>query len=116
MATGNHRLPARHVVHAGGPPWQGGGRGEPELLASAWTAALALAAQLGCATVAAPSISTGGYGFSVECAAPIAVAAITVALMSPGTPLRVCTIACFSDEDLAAYHTTLIGDTDDPGG
>src|SRR6187200_2586115 len=41
--TPGFRLPARFVIHAVGPFWRGGGAGEPELLASAYRASLALA-------------------------------------------------------------------------
>src|ERR1700681_342887 len=34
--TGAGRLPARHVIHAVGPVWHGGGQGESELLASCY--------------------------------------------------------------------------------
>src|SRR5215471_20515760 len=36
-------LPARFVIHAVGPRWQGGNRGEAELLAGAYRAAMKLA-------------------------------------------------------------------------
>src|ERR671914_639433 len=71
-ATTAGNLPARHVIHTVGPVWQGGGSGEDELLASCHRAALALASELGCRTVAFPAISTGVYGFPVERAARIA--------------------------------------------
>lgn len=73
-ATGAGRLPARYVIHAVGPIWGGGDRGEPELLASAHRRALEVAEELGCRTIAFPAISTGIYGYPVELAAPIAVA------------------------------------------
>ena len=34
--TPGFRLPARHVIHAVGPVWHGGDRGEPDLLASCY--------------------------------------------------------------------------------
>ncbi len=74
-ATGAGRLPARHVVHAVGPVWHGGGRGEAELLASAYRRSLEVAVELGCRTIAFPALSTGIYGYPAELAAPIAVAA-----------------------------------------
>jgi len=43
--THGYRLPARHVIHAVGPVWQGGGKNEDELLASCYRTALALAAE-----------------------------------------------------------------------
>jgi O-acetyl-ADP-ribose deacetylase len=75
-ATGAGRLPARHVIHAVGPVWRGGGAGEEELLASAYRRSLEVADELGCRTVAFPALSTGVYGYPVEQAAPVAVAAV----------------------------------------
>ena len=74
-ATGAGRLPARHVVHAVGPVWHGGGHGEAELLASAYRGSLEVAEELGCRTVAFPALSTGIYGYPPELAAPVAVSA-----------------------------------------
>ncbi len=75
-ATGAGRLPARHVIHAVGPVWHGGTHGEPDLLASAYRRSLEVARDLGCRTVAFPALSTGIYGYPVELAAPVAVAAV----------------------------------------
>src|SRR5205085_10459735 len=50
--TSGHRLPARHVLHAVGPVWQGGAHGEDELLASCYRGALALCARHGLRSVA----------------------------------------------------------------
>jgi O-acetyl-ADP-ribose deacetylase (regulator of RNase III) len=75
-ATGAGRLPARYVVHAVGPVWQGGARGEAELLASAYRRALDVAEGLGCRTIAFPALSTGIYGYPAELAAPVAVAGV----------------------------------------
>jgi len=73
-------LPARHVIHAVGPVWQGGGGGEPELLAACHHKAIALAAGHGCATVAFPAISTGVYGYPLDEAARVAITATREAL------------------------------------
>jgi O-acetyl-ADP-ribose deacetylase (regulator of RNase III) len=75
-ATGAGRLPARYVIHAVGPVWHGGSRGEAELLASAYRRALEVAAGLGCRTVGLPALSTGIYGYPLELAAPVALAAV----------------------------------------
>lgn len=75
-ATGAGRLPARCVIHAVGPIWRGGGHGEAEQLASAYRRALEVAEEHGCRTVAFPALSTGIYGYPVELAAPVAVAAV----------------------------------------
>ena len=57
--TPGFRLKARHVVHAVGPIWRGGGAGEAELLAGAYRASLALLREAGGASIAFPAISTG---------------------------------------------------------
>jgi O-acetyl-ADP-ribose deacetylase (regulator of RNase III) len=76
VATTAGELPARWVIHAVGPVWQGGGRGEPELLASAYRSALDEGARVGARSVAFPAISTGIYGYPADEAAEIAVATV----------------------------------------
>jgi O-acetyl-ADP-ribose deacetylase len=78
--TGAGRLPVRHVIHTVGPVWRGGGAGEPDLLASAHRRSIELAAENGCARVAFPAISTGVYGYPVDAAAEVAIAATREAL------------------------------------
>ena len=75
-ATGAGRLPARHVIHAVGPVWRGGGAGEGELLASAYRRALEVAEELGCRTIAFPALSTGIFGYPAEQAANVAASAV----------------------------------------
>jgi len=107
VITGGARLHARHVIHAVGPRWRDGRHGEPDLLASAYRAAFALAAEHGCATVASPSISTGIYGFPIELAAPIAIAEASAALRARGTSVREIGFALFSDADLEVFARVL---------
>src|SRR4029077_9724714 len=40
--TKRYRLPAKHVIHAVGPVWNGGGQGEDALLASCYSTAITL--------------------------------------------------------------------------
>jgi O-acetyl-ADP-ribose deacetylase len=75
-ATTAGRLPARWVVHAVGPVWQGGEAGEAELLASAHRRALEVALDLGARTVGFPAISCGIYGYPPELAASVAIEAV----------------------------------------
>jgi O-acetyl-ADP-ribose deacetylase len=103
-ATGAGQLPARHVIHTVGPVWHGGAQGEEELLASCHRRALELAAQLGCRSVAFPAISTGIYGYPVELAAPVAVAAVREAA---APPLELVRFVLFSDGHLAAFERAL---------
>ncbi len=73
--TGGYALPARFVIHAVGPVYQGGRRGEADLLRSCYEISLQLAEQNGCRTVAFPAISCGIYGYPMADAARIALLA-----------------------------------------
>ena len=75
-----YRLPARHVIHAVGPVWHGGGQNEDELLASCYRRALELCQANGLTSVAYPAISTGVYHFLADRAAGIAVRTVVDAL------------------------------------
>jgi O-acetyl-ADP-ribose deacetylase len=78
--TGAGQLPVRHVIHAVGPVWHGGSRGEPEALASCYRRAIELAAEHGDARVAFPAISTGVYSYPLQEAARVAIQATREAL------------------------------------
>src|SRR5437868_2288424 len=72
-ATPGFGLPARWIIHAVGPRWRGGDKGEPEQLASCYRRSLEVADELGAKSLAFPAISTGIYGYPPEEAARIAV-------------------------------------------
>src|SRR4051812_43306608 len=78
--TGAGNLPVRHVIHAVGPVWRGGHRGEPEALASCYRRAIELAHEAGDKKVAFPAISTGVYSYPLADAAHVAVSATREAL------------------------------------
>jgi O-acetyl-ADP-ribose deacetylase (regulator of RNase III) len=78
--TSGGDLEASHVIHAVGPVWRGGDKGEPELLASCYRRAIELAARQGCGRVAFPAISAGAYGYPLDDAARIAIDATQAAL------------------------------------
>ena len=71
--TKGYRLPAKFVIQTVGPVWNGGGKGERELLASCYRRSLEIAAERKLETIAFPAISTGIYRFPAEDAAEIAV-------------------------------------------
>ncbi|NOK17422.1 O-acetyl-ADP-ribose deacetylase [Corallococcus carmarthensis] len=104
--TKGYRLPAAHVIHAVGPVWWGGDRGEDALLASCYRNVFALMEQHGLRTVAFPSISTGSYSFPIERAAPIALGEIRAALERRSALERV-TVVLFSARDLKVYQEVL---------
>jgi O-acetyl-ADP-ribose deacetylase (regulator of RNase III) len=100
--TSAYRLPARHVIHAVGPVWHNGSRGEDQALASCYACAIELCQSHGLAPVAFPAISTGVYRFPADRASRIAVATTLGALQAAPAVSRVI-FCCFSDES-AALH------------
>ena len=102
-ATSGHQLPARWVIHTVGPVWQGGGAGEPELLASCHRRSLEVAAELGCRSVAFPAISTGIFGYPARPAAEVAVATVRAA----GTPMDLVRLVAFDNETGDLYDELL---------
>jgi O-acetyl-ADP-ribose deacetylase (regulator of RNase III) len=83
VATGAGRLAVRRVIHTVGPIWHGGGRGEPETLASCYRSCLKIAFDEGLESIAFPAISTGVYGYPKDKAAAIAWLEIGAFLRSP---------------------------------
>ncbi|MGE3172617.1 MAG: O-acetyl-ADP-ribose deacetylase [Planctomycetota bacterium] len=104
--TGGHLLPARHVIHVVGPVWRGGDRGEPELLASCYRNALALAAAHDLRTLAFPAVSCGVYGYPHDRAAAVAIGALAEGLRERAGIERV-TMVLFSAELHAVFDDEL---------
>ncbi len=89
VITGAGNLPARHIVHAVGPIWQGGGHDEAALLSSAYSASLDRVAETGSRSVAFAAISCGVYGYPLDEAADVALAAVRAWLSShPGSGIE----------------------------
>ncbi|WP_166267980.1 O-acetyl-ADP-ribose deacetylase [Marinobacter caseinilyticus] len=99
-------LPAHWIIHAVGPVWHGGNRGEPAQLASCYRRALTIAEQHGVRSIAFPSISTGIYGYPVALAAGIAIDAVALHV-TDRSPLSEVVFCCFSAADLKIYRGLL---------
>jgi len=104
VATTGGDLAARFVIHAVGPVWHGGGRGEPELLASAYRSALDEAARVGARSIAFPAISTGIYGYPLAEATAVAVDAVR---SWKGDGVDLVRFVCFDQRTLEAYRAEL---------
>jgi len=105
-ATTAGDLPARHVIHAVGPVWHGGGRGEDDLLASAYRRSVEVGVELGCGAISFPAISTGIYGFPIERAAPLALRTVQETTERlPG--IELVRFVLFSEGDLAVFERAL---------
>lgn len=95
--TKGYLLPAKWVIHTVGPVWQGGQKGEDNLLASCYRKSLELAREYDVRTIAFPAISTGAYNFPSERAARIAVSEIRKFIQENQLPEKVFLI-CFNKE------------------
>jgi O-acetyl-ADP-ribose deacetylase (regulator of RNase III) len=101
--TRGYRLKAKHVIHAVGPVWGGGKKGEEELLASCYRTALALAAEQSLSSIAFPAISTGVYRFPSERAARVAVGTVAAEIAHGPRGITRVVFCCFSP-DSAEHH------------
>ena len=104
--TRGYRLPARHVIHAVGPVWHGGGQGEDAALASCYRRAIELAEVNGLSSMAFSAISTGVYGFPADRAAGIAVSTVAEALATAPAVNRIM-FCCFSSESARLHVQAL---------
>ncbi|PPF66110.1 O-acetyl-ADP-ribose deacetylase [Clavibacter michiganensis] len=110
VATPGFRLPARHVIHTVGPVWSATDD-RTAVLASAYGRSIEVAAGLGIRTVAFPAVSAGVYGWPVDDAARVAVAAVRGALAEGrGRGLELVRFVLFSGEVLAAFEAALAAD------
>lgn len=107
--TRGYRLPAGYIIHTVGPIWQGGDRGEPELLAASYRNSLQLAVEHGVRRIAFPAISCGVYRYPLPEAARIAVREIRRFLAS-NAQIETVYLVCFDDEVRQAYEQALAGD------
>jgi O-acetyl-ADP-ribose deacetylase len=99
-------LPARYVIHAVGPIWDGGDRGEDRLLASCYRTSLVLAAGHGLASIAFPAISTGIFGFPPDRAALVAVRSVRTTLGDVPSIKR-AVFCCFGAESRKLHEAAL---------
>jgi O-acetyl-ADP-ribose deacetylase len=106
VATTGGKLAARYVIHTVGPIWSGGSDGEPETLASCYREALRVGEELGLASVAFPSISTGAFGYPVQQAARVALPAVKLALQTSQAVLLV-RFVLFDQATFMAYAEAL---------
>ncbi len=101
--TRGYMLPARHVIHTVGPVWQGGTKGEAELLKSAYRRCFQVAHENGLKTIAFPAISAGVYGYPMRKACETALQEAKSAL-EQYPDLEKVIFVTFSADALAIYQ------------
>ena len=104
--TSAYDLPCRFVIHAVGPVWRGGERGEPALLARCYRRCFELADERGVASIAFPAISAGVYGYPLDQAARIAVRE-TQNRLAGSVALEKVVFACFGAQAAGVYTAAI---------
>jgi O-acetyl-ADP-ribose deacetylase len=104
VITAGFGLRARFVIHAVGPVWTGGSRGEPELLRRAYERSFQIAReQRTIRSIAFPAISTGAYRFPRQLAAEIA-----LGVMQAHEQDFDRIVACLFDDENAAVYARVV--------
>jgi len=106
VITTGGRLPVAHVIHTVGPVWNGGHKGEPELLFNCDRNSLRLAEENQLESVAFPGISTGIYGYPKAEAAAVAVREVRQWLAAHAWPKQVVFVF-FDEENRRLYELEL---------
>jgi O-acetyl-ADP-ribose deacetylase (regulator of RNase III) len=107
VITSAGKLNCRYVIHAVGPVWQGGTKGEAELLQAGYERCLDLALEHGCKSIAFPSLSTGAYRYPVPQASEVALSTCAEFLRRHQSPQRI-RFVLFDSATLESYHRTLL--------
>ncbi|TVR89964.1 MAG: macro domain-containing protein [Spirochaetaceae bacterium] len=101
VITGAGRLPNKYVIHCLGPVY-GVDQPSDQLLAECFRNALLRAEEVQARSIAFPAISTGAFGYPIQEAATVSVAAIAKELPMC-THLRRLRFVLFSSSDLQVY-------------
>lgn len=105
--TRGYALPARYVIHTVGPVWHGGGKGEPELLRSAYRRCFEVASQNGVTSIAFPAVSCGVYGYPMRDGAVIALSEARKA--AENNPLlELIVLVLFNDQAARVYRDAAV--------
>ncbi|MEW6009554.1 MAG: macro domain-containing protein [Candidatus Omnitrophota bacterium] len=100
VITNAGKLKAKKIIHTPGPIWQGGLKGEPQLLKNSYVNSLLLAKKHNLKTIAIPAISTGAYGYPKPEATTIALKAAK----EFEKDFQEIRFVCFSKEDFDIYQ------------
>jgi O-acetyl-ADP-ribose deacetylase len=100
-------LAAQYVIHAVGPRWAGGNRGEAELLQSAYRRAFQLAIDHKCRSIALPASSTGAYAYPLRPASQVALSTTIESIRNHPSILERVNFVLFNDAAFQVFAAVL---------
>ena len=106
VITSGGLLKAKYVIHAVGPIYHGGEKGDAEFLAGAYLNSLKRASENKILSISFPSLSTGAYGYPFDEAAPVALKTI-IEYLKVHEDIELVRIVLFGAEALRAYESAL---------
>ena len=106
VISGAGTLPAKFVIHAVGPVWNGGGYDEADKLAGAYQRCLELAVDHNCASIAFPAISCGVYGYPIDQASEVALQTVIKFQQENAAP-GVVRFVLFDTSTFAVFSETM---------
>ena len=106
VITSGGRLKSKYVIHAVGPVYQGGEKGEAKLLASAYQNSLMRASENRVRSMSFPSLSTGAYGYPFDEAAPVALKTV-IEYLKQHDEIEQVRFVLFGAEAYRAYESAL---------
>ncbi|MCE1166047.1 MAG: O-acetyl-ADP-ribose deacetylase [Bacteroidetes bacterium] len=104
--TKGYNLKAKYVIHAVGPVWNGGTRGEEKLLAGCYANSLRLALEHRIESISFPAISTGVYGYPPDKAVKVAVSE-TLKFLRENPDFREVVFVCFDEHTYRLYEAEM---------
>ena len=102
ITTGGN-LTAKHVIHTVGPIFRDGNHRESETLASCHRESIRVADDNGLTSLSFPAISTGAFGYPVNEAAEVAIAATIDALWFAKS-VKLCRFILFDSADQTTFE------------
>ncbi|MBN1574440.1 MAG: O-acetyl-ADP-ribose deacetylase [Deltaproteobacteria bacterium] len=106
VITAGGNLKAKYVIHAVGPIYKRGTKGEEKLLSSAYRKCLEIVSEKEIKSIAFPSISTGVYGYPIADASKTALVTV-IDYMKSHPEIELVRFVLFSDNDLKVYEESL---------
>ena len=108
VLTDGYDLPARYIIHTVGTAWQGGAKGEEDIIRSCYRSVFRLAVENGIESLAIPLLASGSYGFPKGIALRIALSEIETFMSDHELELYLVVF----DEKSFTLSSELYGDID----